>query len=302
MLNGMGRDRGAASALEQAILPQTVPADRRTWALAWCNLVLDCGHALGALAATGPTILANTVGLPPDVAHRATFALCAVAMLSCLVSYMALMPRIEISTRTGSFQMASRIGASSRRMITRLALLFGLDSIGGGFLNSALVAYWFFRRYGTSEADLAILFFAARSLNALPLCSVNASGDEARGRASSRVPRIIDYWTRSSPEDRGAADCLRQLYGRTRAVVLPEDHDWFDIRHVVMNCDDVDAVRAQSFQHRRRRVLEHRHVAGDHCIRIRSRECGPRIQALALIDRRSVLTQVDVRTAPMVIL
>jgi hypothetical protein len=130
MLNGMGRDRGAASALEQAILPQTVPADRRTWALAWCNLVLDCGHALGALAATGPTILANTVGLTPDVAHRATFALCAVAMLSCLVSYMALMPRIEISTRTGSFQMASRIGASSRRMITRLALLFGLDSIG----------------------------------------------------------------------------------------------------------------------------------------------------------------------------
>ncbi|MFN8059554.1 MAG: MFS transporter [Vicinamibacterales bacterium] len=30
MLNGMGRDRGAASALEQAILPETVPDDRRT--------------------------------------------------------------------------------------------------------------------------------------------------------------------------------------------------------------------------------------------------------------------------------
>jgi MFS family permease len=167
MLNGMGRDRGAASALEQAILPETVPADRRTWALAWYNLVLDCGHALGALAATGPTIFANAAGLSPDVAHRAMFALCAVAMLSCLVPYMVLTPRIEIPNRTGSFQMASRIDASSRRVIRRLALLFGLDSIGGGFLNSALVAYWFFRRYGTSEADLAILFFAARSLNAL---------------------------------------------------------------------------------------------------------------------------------------
>ena len=57
--------------------------------------------------------------------------------------------------------------AGSRRVIRRLALLFGLDSIGGGFLNSALIAYWFFRQYGTSEADLAVLFFAARALNAL---------------------------------------------------------------------------------------------------------------------------------------
>ena len=55
----------------------------------------------------------------------------------------------------------------TRRVVTRLALLFGLDSIGGGFLNSALIAYWFFRRYGTSEANLAMLFFAARTLNAV---------------------------------------------------------------------------------------------------------------------------------------
>ena len=52
-------------------------------------------------------------------------------------------------------------------MSTRLALLFGLDSIGGGFLNSALIAYWFFLQYGTSEADLAVLLFAARVLNAV---------------------------------------------------------------------------------------------------------------------------------------
>ncbi len=41
MLNGMGRDRGAAAALEQAVLPETVGADRRTWALAWYNVVID---------------------------------------------------------------------------------------------------------------------------------------------------------------------------------------------------------------------------------------------------------------------
>src|SRR5947207_11538490 len=41
MLNGMGRDRGAASVLEQAVLPETTTAERRTWVLAWYNVALD---------------------------------------------------------------------------------------------------------------------------------------------------------------------------------------------------------------------------------------------------------------------
>src|SRR5262249_11558291 len=38
MLNGMGRDRGPAGTLEQAILPETTDAGHRTWVLAWYNL------------------------------------------------------------------------------------------------------------------------------------------------------------------------------------------------------------------------------------------------------------------------
>ena len=167
MLNGMGRDRGAASALDQAILPETVPDSRRTWALAWYNVTLDAGHAVGALAATAPTVLMRVTDLNSQGAHQLTFFLCAAAMLICVGPYLALTPRIEIST-TGTASLArSPIDPRSKRVIMRLALLFGLDSIGGGFLNSALIAYWFFLQYGSSEADLALLFFAARVLNAL---------------------------------------------------------------------------------------------------------------------------------------
>jgi MFS family permease len=167
MLNGMGRDRGAASALDQAILPETVSDDRRTWALAWYNLVLDGGHALGALAAAIPTIITRVTPLGPDLAHRVTFMACAGAMLICVVPYLALPAEIEIDRGRRGTGGDMPLDPRSRRVITRLALLFGLDSIGGGFLNSALIAYWFFRQYGTSEADLALLFFAARVLNAL---------------------------------------------------------------------------------------------------------------------------------------
>src|SRR5262245_29566321 len=51
MLNGMGTDRSAAFALEQAIIPGLVPDIRRTWTLAWYNVVLDTGGAVGALSA-----------------------------------------------------------------------------------------------------------------------------------------------------------------------------------------------------------------------------------------------------------
>lgn len=52
-------------------------------------------------------------------------------------------------------------------MVMRLSALFALDSLGGGFLLDALVAYWFFRRFAIAEANLAVLFFVVHLLNAV---------------------------------------------------------------------------------------------------------------------------------------
>ena len=166
MVNGMGRDRGAASSLDQAILPGTVPPERRTWSLAWYNLTLDGGHAMGALAGTVPTIVMHLGAVSSSAAHRIVFAMCAAAMIASLALYRGLSSDVEVAAPPPSGTPWRRISPESRPVIVRLALLFGLDSIGGGFLNTALIAYWFFRRYGTSEAELALLFFAARALNA----------------------------------------------------------------------------------------------------------------------------------------
>ena len=160
ILNGMGRDRGPAGTLEQAILPETTDAAHRTWTLAWYNLVLDCGHALGGLAAA------------LSIAHRATFMLCAASALIGIVPYAALSKHVEIASSPVAPTL--KVGPTgdwddrrTRSAVAKLALLFGIDSLGGGFLSSALIAYWFFQRYGFSEQQLAMLFFAARSLNAV---------------------------------------------------------------------------------------------------------------------------------------
>jgi predicted MFS family arabinose efflux permease len=167
-VNAMGRDRGGLSALEQAILPETVAADRRTWALAWYNLVLDAGHALGALAGGAPALIAAAWGIGTTASHRAMFLICATAMGLGVLIYSRLSdPKPAGGNPPAGSAMSPAITPDTRRRVRTLALLFGLDSLGGGFLGSALVAYWFFERYGLSEPQIAVLFFAARGLNAL---------------------------------------------------------------------------------------------------------------------------------------
>src|SRR5205814_7353889 len=45
--------------------------------------------------------------------------------------------------------------------------LFALDSLGGGFLTTALLSFFFFARFGVSPATVGLLFFGARLANAL---------------------------------------------------------------------------------------------------------------------------------------
>lgn len=63
MLNGMGRDRGAALVLEQAILPAASGEEARTRAFAWYNVLQDVGHALGSLLA-GALMQGFSLGVP----------------------------------------------------------------------------------------------------------------------------------------------------------------------------------------------------------------------------------------------
>ena len=167
MVNGMGRDRGPASALEQALLPATTSDERRTWTMAWYNAAIDAGHALGALGAALPTILVSTFHVSDGASHAATFVGCGLAVALSAIPYAFLRPGLDRAGLSTAPVVGPTIDRETRGVVRRLTALFGLDSAGGGFLSSALVAYWFFERYGLSELQLAWLFFAARVLNVL---------------------------------------------------------------------------------------------------------------------------------------
>lgn len=166
MINGLGRDRGPAYALEQALLPETTTPERRTYVLAWYSLTLDAALALGSLLAGLPFLLRQRWGWEPLDSHRAVWWLCAVFLLLSAALYAGLSPRLEPATSAGGQRAQPQISRESKRNVFGLAALTGMDSLGGGFLTTALVSFWFFERFAMGEEWLGRIFFAARVLNA----------------------------------------------------------------------------------------------------------------------------------------
>ncbi len=162
MFNGMGRDRGAALVLEQAAMPSIVGEGNRTRTFAWYNIVQDVGHALGSLMAGLPYLLRTMGGVPVESSYQISLGACAALFGTGIIFSSLLSPRIEVP---GASERPP-VSPKTRKVLFRLSGLFALDSVGGGFLTTTLLSYWFFRRFGVREGELAILFFLARIANA----------------------------------------------------------------------------------------------------------------------------------------
>jgi len=163
MLNGMGKDRGAALILEQAALPATTTADDRTRVIAWYTSLQDLGHAAGALLAGLPTLLEATTELAGVGPYRVTLLGCAALGLVAVGLYARLGAAVDAPARVEG----PRLTPKSRGILLKICGLFAIDAVAGGFLTTALLSYFFFERFGTSQAVIGALFFGARIMNAL---------------------------------------------------------------------------------------------------------------------------------------
>lgn len=163
MVNGMGRDRGAALAVEQAVLPATATPEGRTGAFAWYHLVQDAGHALGALLAGFPALLRQWAGVAEVPALRGGMGLYTALLALAIPLYLGLSARVEVPVHG----VRTRLAPESRGVLVKVSALFALDSLGGGFLTTALLSFFFHARFGVGVGQVGLLFFGARVANAL---------------------------------------------------------------------------------------------------------------------------------------
>lgn len=166
MVNGMGTDRSAAFALEQAIVPGLVPERSRTWALSWYNVLLDGGGAVGALGAALPLVVSAWARIDLLAAYRYVFVGYASVHAVTALLYLTLPAGNQLLDST-QLSMRERVPSlQTRRTVHGIAKLFAIDAFGGGLLSDALVSFWFFHRFGMAEQSLGLLFFTVHILNA----------------------------------------------------------------------------------------------------------------------------------------
>ena len=162
MVNGMGRDRGAALVIEQAALPATGTDAERTMTFAKYNVLQDFGHAVGSLLAGTPALLHAWAGMSPAAAQQDALwiyvVLCAVPLL-CYA-------RLSASIEAPRVKKTALLTPGSRRTLTKISALFAIDAVGGGFLTTALLSYFFYERFGVGINEIGLLFFVARVANA----------------------------------------------------------------------------------------------------------------------------------------
>jgi predicted MFS family arabinose efflux permease len=162
MFNVHGRDRGAIPIIEQALFPATADERSRTNVFAWYNVMLDAGYAAGGLLAALPTLLENTLGVATLEAMRATLALFCVLYATAAVLYSRLPAHLPGAASVG----LRSLSPASKPIVAKISLLFFIDAFGGGFIGSALFAYYFAEQFNAPAAQVAILFASGRVLSA----------------------------------------------------------------------------------------------------------------------------------------
>jgi MFS family permease len=157
---------GIFQTVEQAILPQTAPDERRTWLFAIYNTAANFAGAFGSLAAAS-VVFFSSLGLQGADAYRPLFVLYALVGVINLAVFVTLSDRVELAKVDAERRF---LGVRrSRGTVGKLSLLFGLDAFAGGFVVLSLVAYWFHLRWNLSPEALASLFFWVNLLSGASL-------------------------------------------------------------------------------------------------------------------------------------
>jgi predicted MFS family arabinose efflux permease len=107
-------------------------------------------------------VVAHATGWDVALAERSGFVLYALVGLVTAAFYLGLGPGIESAATAGAAPLAR-----SRRIVVHLAVLFSIDSFGGGFAVQPLLVLWLYQRFELSMERMAATFFAIGLLGAL---------------------------------------------------------------------------------------------------------------------------------------
>ncbi|MCX6522723.1 MAG: MFS transporter [Actinobacteria bacterium] len=153
-MNPTSGDVSVFSPVEQSLVPATVADADRTAMFTRYVFTGTLAAAVGSLAAGLPEWVADRTDISDETALRWVFLAYAAAGVVVLLVFRRLSPSVEPSPS----EPPTPLGPS-RAMVRRLAIVFSVDSFGGGFVVQSLLALWLFRRFDMSTGAAGALLF-----------------------------------------------------------------------------------------------------------------------------------------------
>ena len=163
-LNPSAGDVSLFLAVEQAALAGTVVSRDLTAMFSRYNVAGAFAGALGALASGLPPVVATHFGLSTLLAQRCGFFVYSGIAAIAAIVYCSL----SSGGRNQHPAYSRRLPlAKSRQTVLKLAAVFSIDSLGGGFVVQSLLALWLFRRFNLSVEIAGSFFFVVGLLGAI---------------------------------------------------------------------------------------------------------------------------------------
>jgi MFS family permease len=148
-LSAGGQEVGPFAAIEQEAVVDCAPHRSMAYSFAVYNLAGAFSLALGALAAA----------IVPMSSMPLAYGACGAVLFAV---YVTLPHDRDVVVRASIAPPRPRFGAPER-----LAALFGVDALAGGFVVQSFLAYWLHLRFGADQQALGILLFGANTLAAV---------------------------------------------------------------------------------------------------------------------------------------
>ena len=158
-------ESGPFTSLEQPMLATGLAGGRQIAGFGLYNAVATTAGSAGALAAGLPWLVRHWWPSPP-ADDRYFLLFVPVALAGALVAA-RLSPAVEAPPSPQPGQPRRRSVGRSRPVVYRLCGLFAVDSLGGGFVIQAFVAYWFSARFGAPIGVIGVVFFGSGLLQAV---------------------------------------------------------------------------------------------------------------------------------------